>query len=404
MGLKRVSSALTALFMLVAGTAWSAEISGRSSTQLLWYNDVFKEDRVFEAAEYLRINVTKIDPEGKLSLFAYGRGAQSIGPDHDATGRVYYLYLDYRDLAGMADLRLGRQFVSNAAGNAVIDGLMVDLKKIGPVGIMAFGGRDVVFGIDGEMGRSMNTDLGISAYLNGFRKTDAEISWLRKWERSEAARDTIGASFKQYLFGMAKIYGNAKYDLPSEAITEGLAGVKIFPTSDLTFTGEYYSSYPIFDTTSFYSVFAVDKYRESTFRADYTLTDILSLNLGYNRQWYGDGDAVANVYHAGVGVNPVKNLKMNFEVDTRDGYYGNMTGYMFDVDYDFDKKAQVAAGITYDVYQRDALTHDDIARRYWMSAKYRIAKNMALSGRIQNDVNARYSENVSGRMAFDYDF
>jgi hypothetical protein len=50
------------------------------------------------------------------------------------------------------------------------------------------------------------------------------------------------------------------------------------------------------------------------------------------------------------------------------------------------------------------LTHDEIARRYWLGGKYRFAKNMALSGRIQNDVNAQYSENVSGRVAFDYDF
>lgn len=403
MGLNRVSSALTALFMLAAGTAWSAEISGRSSTQLLWYNDEFTESRVFEAAEYLRVNVTKIDPEGKLSIFAYGRGAQSIGPDHKATGRLYYLYLDYRDLAGVADLRLGRQFVSNAAGSAVIDGLMVDLKKIGPVGVMAFGGRDVVFGIDGELGRPINTDLGISAYLSGFRKTDAEISWLRKWDRSETARDVIGASFKQYMFGMVKLYGNAKYDLSSEAVTEGLAGVKVFPTSDLTFTGEYYSSYPTFDTTSIYSVFAVNKYDEGLLRVDYTLNDFLSVNLGYNRQGYGEG-AAANVYHIGTGITPIKHLRLNLEVDTRTGYYGNMNGFIVDVDYEINKSAQVAAGITYDVYQRDALTHEEIARRYWMGGKYKIAKNMALSGRIQNDVNARYSENVSGRMAFDYDF
>lgn len=403
MGLKSVSRALAALCMLTAGTAWSADISGRSSTQLLWYNDIFTEDRVFEAAEYLRVNVTNIDSAGKLSLFAYGRGAQTIGRAYDDTGRVYYLYLDYRGLANLADVRLGRQFVTNAAGNAVIDGLMVDLNKIGPVGLMAFGGRDVVFGLNGEMGKSMNSDLGISAYLNGFGKTDAEISWLRKWQRSEAARDIIGASFKQYLFGMVKLYGNARYDLPSESISEGLAGVKVFPTSNLSFTGEYYSSYPTFDTTSIYSVFAVDRYKEGFFRADYTLNNYLSLNLGYNRQWYGEG-AAADVYHIGAGISPVDHLKLNLEFDTRTGYYGTTNGFIADVDYEINKNAQVAAGITYDVYQRDSLTHEEIARRYWLSGKYRFTKNMALSGRIQNDVNVRYSENVSGRVAFDYDF
>jgi hypothetical protein len=403
MGLKRVSIALSALFILSAGAALGAEISGRSSTQLLWYNNEFKEDRVFEAAEYLRINVTKVDQAGKLSFFAYGRGAQSIGTDHDTTGRLYYLYADYRDLADTADIRFGRQFVSNAAGNAVIDGLKVDLKNIGPIGLSAFGGRDVVFGFDSELGHDWNTDLGISAYLEGFRKTDAEISWLRKWEKSEAARDIIGASFKQYLFNMANLYGNTRYDLPSEAFTESLIGAKIFPTADLVFTGEYYKSYPSFDTTSIYSVFAVNKYQEALVRADYTISEMVSVNLGYNRQWFDEG-ANADVYHVGTGISPLKELKINLEWDNRTGYYGNTHGFIIDMDYEINKSAQVAGGITYDVYQRDAITHEEIARRYWLGGKYKLEKNMALSGRIQNDVNARYSENLSGRLVFDYDF
>ncbi len=403
MGLKRVSTALSALFILSAGAALGAEISGRSSTQLLWYNNEFTEKRVFEAAEYLRVNVTKIDQAGKLSFFAYGRGAQIIGKDDDTTGRLYSAYLDYRDLADKADLRLGRQFASNAAGFALFDGLKVDLKNIGPVGFSAFGGRDVVYGLDGELGNTWNTDLGVSAYLNGFRKTDLEISWLRKWEQSEAARDTLGASFKQYLFNTVRLYGNTKYDLPSESFSESLIGTKIYPTSDLVFTAEYYSSYPVFDTTSIYSVFAVNKYREALARADYTFSEMFSVNLGYNRQWFDEG-ATADVYHIGAGISPIKHLKFNLEFDNRTGYYGNTNGFIADVDYEINKSAQIAGGITYDVYQRDAVTHDEIARRYWLGGKYKLAKNMALSGRVQNDVNARYSENVSGRLVFDYDF
>lgn len=403
MGINRVGKALTALLLLAAGTVWGAEISGKSSTQFLWYNNEFTERRIFEAAEYLRIDVGKIDPAGKLSFSGYGRGAQTIGHDYDDTARLYYFYGNYRDLFGKVDLRLGRQFVSNSAGNAIIDGLQVDLKNVGPVAFTLFGGRDVVFGLDGEIGYGWNSDLGISAYLSGLRKTDLEISWLRKWEKSEAARDIIGGSFKQYLFGLTKIYGNTRYDLVSESFTESQAGIRIFPTSDLTFTAEYYQSYPTFDTTSIYSVFAVDRYREGVFRADYTINEIFAVNLGYNRQGYGEG-AAADVYHVGTTINPMQHLKLNLEFDNRTGYYGSMNGFICDADYEISKSAQVAGGITYDVYQRDPLTREEIARRYWLGGKYRLARNMALSGRIQNDVNARYSENISGRLAFDVNF
>jgi len=391
------------MMLLAAGTAWGAEISGKSSTQFLWYNNEFAERRIFEAAEYLRLDVTRIDPAGKLTFSGYARGAQTIGHDFDDTARLYYLYADYRGLFDKADLRLGRQFVSNSAGHAIIDGLQLDLRSVGPVAFSAFGGRDVVFGLDGEIGGSMNSDLGISAYLSGMKQTDAEISWLRKWNKSEAARDIIGGSFKQYLFGLTKIYANSRYDLVSEAFVESQAGIKVFPTSDLTFTAEYYQSYPIFDTTSIYSVFAVDRYREGVFRADYTVNDMVGVNVGYNRQGYGEG-ANADVYHAGASIAPMKKLRLNMEFDNRTGYYGSRNGFILDVDYEIDKNAQVAGGITYDVYQRDAITREEIARRYWLSGKYRLAKNMALSGRIQNDVNARYSENVSGRLALEINF
>lgn len=403
MGLKRVCRAFSALMILAAGTAWGAEFNGRSSTQLLWYNNEFTEHRIFEAAEYLRLGVSKIDSAGKLSFFGYGRGAQTIGHDFDDTGRLYYLYADYRDLFDKVDLRLGRQFVSNAAGNAIIDGLQVDLKNIGPVAFTAFGGRDVVYGLDGELGYAWNSDLGISAYLSGFRKTDVEVSWLRKWDKSETARDIIGGSFKQYLFGLSKVYGNARYDLLSEAVVEGQAGLKVFPISNLTLTGEFYQSYPTFDATSIYSVFAVNKYREGLVRVDYNLNDVVTVNAGYNRQWYGEG-ANADVYHVGTTIAPIEQVKVNLEYDKRQGYYGDQDGFICDVDVEITKNAQLAGGMTYDVYQRDVMTNDEIARRYWLGGKYRITKNMAVSGRIQDDVNARYSENVSGRVTFDYDF
>jgi hypothetical protein len=389
--------------VLAAGSAWGAELSGRSSTQFLWYNNELTEHRAVEAAEYLRIGVTKIDSAGKLSLFGYGRGAQNFGTGHDLTGRLYFLYADYRDLADKLDLRLGRQFVSNSAGSAIVDGLQVDLKNVGPVAFSLFGGRDVVFGLSEELGYAWNADLGLSAHLTGIKQTDGEISWLRKWDKSNIARDTLGGSFKQYLFNNVKLYGNARLELASTTFSEVLGGIKYFPTADLILTGEYFQSYPTFDSTSIYSVFAVDHYQEGTFRADYTVNDKLSLNLGYNRQGYGEG-AAANVYHLGAVIRPTEHLRLNVEYDNRNGYYGNTNGFICDADYEINKKAQVAGGITYDVYQRDALTGEEIARRYWLGGKYRLAKNMALSGRIQDDVNARYSENVTGRLAFDYDF
>lgn len=404
MGKKGLLRLLICCSLFSSQTVFAADIHGRSSTQFLSFNnELLADQRQIELAEYLRVSITNLDKSGKFSIYGYGRGSQDFTNGEGLNGRLYYLYGEYRDLFDKADIRIGRQFVNLAAGSAIIDGGQVDLKNIGPVAFTVLGGRDVQFGLNGEIGDATNTVLGMGAYLTGFKTTDAEISWFRKWDQGDVARDILGASAKQYLFSNLKAYGNLRYDLTAEAFNEVQGGLKFYPLSNLIFTGEYYTSYATFDTTSFYSAFAVDRYQEAVFRADYAFNDMISINGGYKRAFYGEG-ATANTYSAGISLRPVEPLKLNVEYDNRNGYYGSFNGAMVDATYDVNKSAQVAGGFTYDVYQRDSLTGDEIARRYWLAGRYKIAGNMALSGRVQNDVNARYTRNVSGRVTFDYDF
>ena len=404
MGVKRLLRILLLLSLLPISTVWSAEIHGRSSTQFMWFNnELLNNNRQIELDQYLRFSITDIDKAGKFSIYGYGRASQDFSGGDGLNGRLYYLYGDYRGLYDKLDFKIGRQFVNLAAGSAIIDGVQFDVKNVGPVGFTFLGGRDVLFGLNGEMGHDMNTDVGVAAYLAGFKQTNAELSWFRKFDRGDVARDLLGGMLSQYLLKNLKVYGNARFDFVSETFNEVQGGIKYFPLSNLILTAEYYQSYPIFDTISIYSVFAVNEYQEGVFRVDYIFNDMVSVNAGYNRQGYGEG-AAANVYHAGVGLRPIDPLRVNVEYDNRTGYYGSTNGVIVDASYDINKNSQVAAGITYDVYQRDSLTNDEIARRYYVGGKYKLAKNMAVSGRIQDDVNVRFESNVSGRVAFDYDF
>lgn len=404
MGIKGVSRLLLCMSLLTATTSWAAEIHGRSSTQFLTgASGLTNDQRQSELDEYLRLSITNIDKAGKFSLQGYGRIGQDLSSGQGINGRLYYLYGEYRDLYDKIDFRLGRQFVNLAAGSAIIDGVQLDLKNVGPVAFTVLGGRDVLFGFSGEIADPANTAMGVAAYLTGFRKTDAEISWFRKWDSGDVSRDLLGGQFRQQLFNSMQVYANARYDLVSESFNEVQAGLKYFPTSSLLFTGEYFESYPIFDTTSIYSVFAVDRYQEGVLKVNYRFNDIISVYAGITREEFGEGGG-AFVWQVGTQLRPIDALGISVEYDARNGYYGKTNGIISDVTYDITKTAQVAGGIDFDVYQRDSMSGDEIARRYYLAAKYRLAKNMAVSGRIQDDVNVRYTKNISGRFVFDYDF
>lgn len=401
---KRLPLAL--FFLSAAASGWCADLHGRSSSQLLWFDD-FYNGRQVELAEYLRLSVTKLDKAGKFSIQGYGRGTQDLNNGDGVSGRLYYFYGDFRDLYDKLDVRLGRQFVNYAAGSALIDGVEANLKNVGPVGFSVMGGRDVFFGVKGgELTHEGDYALGLGAYLRGLPKTDLEVSWFRKWDQGDVSRDLVGAMVRQYLFGRVKLYGNTRYDLVSEVFNEVLAGAKYFPTANLVLTGEWFQSYPTFDATSIYSVFAVNRFQEWVFRADYTINDKFAVYGGYSRESYGDGGN-ADVYQLGCKVRPIESLIVDLSYDKRQGYGGKLDGGIMDVIWDATKQLQLAGGFTYDVFTREFFpngTFDETAQKYWLGGKYRLAKNMAASLRVEDDVNRLYNNSVQGRFIFDYDF
>ena len=407
MGVKWLLRMLLLCSLLVATNSMAAEIHGRSSTQFLWFNDIFTQQSQQEIAQYLQIGITNIDKAGKFSIYGYGRGSQDLSNGNGLNGRLYYLYLDYRNLFDKVDIRAGRQFVNIAAGNALIDGAKIDLKNIGPVALTVLGGRNVIFGLDGELSHSGDAVFGVAGNLVGFKHTDLEIGYFAKWNdvSDGPARETLGGSFKQYLFNSLKVYANARYDLYSEVFSEVLAGAKYFPIPNLVLTGEWYQSYPTFDADSFYAVFAVSRYQEGVFRADYRINDMFSVNAGYSRQDYGD-DAAADVYQLGCRIRPIEPVVVNLSYDKRHGFNGSLDGGIIDVAYDVTKTLQLAAGLQFDVYTREdlATTGHEIARKYWGGAKYKLAKNMSASLRIEDNVNRQYSNDWQGRAVFNYDF
>ncbi|BCS55905.1 hypothetical protein [Geobacter sp. SVR] len=388
---------------LAASTAWSADVHGRSSTQFLWFNNFFDGNKQAEFAEYLNMSITNIDKAGKFSIEGYGRVSQDVRNGEGLSGRLYYLYGDYRGLYDKVDIRVGRQWVNYAAGTALIDGGRIDLRNIGPIEFSAMGGRNVVFSLNSESGHEGDYAYGLAAHLAGFKNTNAELSWFRKLDEGDVARDVIGGTFEQYLFKNIKLYANARFDLASEVFNEVLAGVKYYPTADLILTGEWFQSYPTFDTTSIYSVFAVDRYQEGVLRADYSINEYISVSGGYNRQEYSEG-ASADVYEIGTSIKPNKKLTINLSYDKRNGYGGNLNGGTAEIFYYPVNSLELAGGIQYDVIKRDSLTNEDYARKYWFGGKYRINNRMSTTVRVEDNVNINFSSDWQGRVVFNYDF
>lgn len=393
---------LLAAMLLFAVPAGAVEVHGRSSTQYLWYNDPIEGENRKDLAEYLMVSLTGLDGGGKLSLQGYARASYDLKDGGSVEDRLYYLFADYRGFLDKADVRLGRQFVNLSAGSALLDGIQVDLRNVGPVGFVLAGGRDIRFG-EVDVITSHASAVGVAAYLAGYKNTHLDVSYLRSYDYSDIARDIMGASFNQYLLQSLKLYADARYDLITGVFNEVLGGVKYFPILDLMLTAEYFQSYPTFDATSIFSVFAVDKYQEAVLGAEYTISSSMDLSLGYYHEEFGD-DARAAVYQVGFKYRPAVNTTLGVFHDGRRGYGGALDGYKVYAEYAKPRAWKTAVGIDYDSYERDDMTGSETAKKYWIAGRYSIARAMAVSARVEDNVNVNYSKDMRGRVTFDYDF
>lgn len=390
--------------LLPLQTAVSAEpVKMNSSTQFIWGDDLLGESQAI-LAQYLRVSISPDD--SKISFTGYGRlwddfGNGKIRESDQVSGRLYYLYLDIAPARDIS-LRLGRQYLNFSSGSSLMDGASVSLKKIGNIGITAAAGRDVKFSLDSERSRLGNYFIGADIHLVDVRNTQLGVSYVRKYNDWDLSREEFGVNFR-YIYKYVSPYAQVRYDRLSKAVDEATVGVDLFPLSNLMIKGEFYHSFPTFDSTSIFSVFAVDKYREYLIRAEYSLNAPVTLFASYARQAYQDGDNADN-YILGARFFPLKDLTVSASVDYRHGFGGNLWGFEVTGDYRVNNKILVSAGVQYDSYHRPDFEEDnyDFAQRYWLGAQYLLNKNMSLSARFEDNVNENFNHRPLGRVALNW--
>jgi hypothetical protein len=310
--------------------------------------------------------------------------------------------VDYRDaIKEHLDLRAGRTYVNAAAVSGTIDGLHLDVKNLGPVGVTVFGGREVIFDDKRETGTRGDALTGMSVYLDTIKNTHVEVSYGRKYTDTDVARENLGLDFSTTPFARANFYGRLKYDTVSETYNEMLLGAKVMPLKDLTLRGEYYQSYPTFDIASIYSIFAVDKYREKSISAEYQLAADYRVSVKYAREDFGD-DQNANVYEVGLRARPIKDLTINATYEKRNGYAGELSGIRVYGEYKIDKAA-LMAGVDYDDFRRE-LSSEGTAKKYWAGVNYEFSKIISAVVRVEDNINFNYNNSYQGYAAININY
>lgn len=395
---------LAALLVLGTGVpaAEAASLSGRSSTQAFFFADEAETDHAI-LSQYLRFRVDQIDAADTLSLSGYGRVWGDVQEGGGVESRLYYLYLDKREIVRKTDVRVGRQFFFVSAGSAIVDGARIDARPVGPVAVTVVGGRHVLFGLTGEDTTGGDVAAAAQVGLTNIPGGSLNLSYFVTYDESDLAKELVGLEANKRFLSYGDLYTQLRYDLISEVWNEILVGARSGYFPKLTLNAEYFRFIPVFDASSIFVVFAVERFEEIALRARYDLFPRASVAGAYRHESYESGGD-ADVVEGSLILRPRDGLSVLASAIWREGVGGDFLGFELSGDLAVGPRIVLAAGAQYDVYERDLMTGDESASRVWLGGSLKLRENISVLARVEDNFNENFDNDVKARLALNVDF
>jgi len=377
------------LVPLVLGVAYTdaATVTGRSSTVLEWYDDA-QGDTAVPAYQYLQLQAKDLFADG-YNFKVYGRLAEDLNDEVDIESRLYYAYLENKQVFNNLGFRLGRQFISTTAGASMMDGLSLDYAFTKNYKARVFVGSDVKFYDDYDIEDVIDGIELSGKFLNDALAT--EISYVQKWDDGLLAKDLLGFNVDYDVNKNLWLYNELQYDVLSDRFSYVLFGGKYRFNSPLTLRTEYLYSLPVFSSTSIYSVFAVEEYEELMAELTWKISRGLQAFGRYTREIYQEFND-ANVFEAGLEKLRTGKLYGYVVGTVRDDDDGqNLYGVKAYANYKILSDLTAGLGGHVDVLERDiAFFNTDgndqsetTSTRLWVDAKYDVNDKMNLKAKYE---------------------
>ncbi len=389
---------LVPLILGISATVEAASVSGRASTVLEWY-DTAAEETAIPGYQYLQLNVKDLVSKG-YNFKLYGRLADDFADETDVDSRLYYAYLEKRDLFDGFDFRLGRQFISTTAGASMMDGLSLRYECPAGYSVRVFGGGDVKY-YDGYNIKDVIDGIELGGkFFDGDLTTN--VSYLQKWDQGLIAQELVGFDADYDLGGRLWLYNELQWDLISERLSYALVGGKYRFNQPFTLRLEYLYSMPVFSATSIYSVFAVDEYKEILAELTWKISRDVQLYGRLTHEMYEEFDD-ADVIEVGV-----EKLRTGQFYGYLSGVYRNdddgqgMYGVKAYGNYRVLEPLQIGVGCNVDVLERDIAYYDTddsdqnetTSTRVWADVKYEFSDKINTTAKIEyikSDLWDRYN-------------
>ncbi len=396
-----LSIAILSTVVLPPSSVLGATVSGRSSTEIEWY-DTGDGETAVPFYQYLLLNVHDIGGAG-MNFRGYGRVADDLADEADVDSRLYYGYIEKKGLINDLDARLGRQFISTTAGASIMDGLTLEYGGLDGFDITLFGGGDVSY-YEGYNAKDLI--VGAEIRRSFFEDVNLGLSYLQKWDNSELANELFGLDVDYDYKDLLHIYSEAQFNYLADTVSYFLAGSKYHRSDDWSLRAEYLYSLPVFSSTSIYSVFAVDEYQELFVEYEHRLAPGLRAFVNYAREMY-EYDADADVFEA--GLEKIRTGRFSGYVigtwrEDPDGQ--DLTGFKLYGATTITHKLQAGIGVHVDVLERylDEDEDETTSSRIWVDGTVTFNRKINLQAKVERIESDLWDEYYRGRVRLNVRF
>ena len=385
--------AVCLLGICLAGSAQALSISGRSSTEIEWFDNA-DGDTAVPAYEYLLLNVKDIDGAG-LNFRGYGRLANDLANEVDVDHRLYYAYLEKRELLPHLDVKIGRQFIATTAAASLMDGLYLKARDLGPFSLTVFGGGDVSYyaGYNAK-------DLIDGVELSGrFDALQVGLSYVQRWEESELTNELFGFNADYDYRQQLSLFGEGQFNYLANSISYFNGGFDYHRDPSWSLRAEYLYSLPVFSSTSIYSVFAVNEYQEVATELSFRHGQGVRSFVKYTREIYQELDD-ANVLEG--GVEKIRTDRLSYYLagvlrESDDGQ--DLRGVRAHGSWLFNRYLRAGVGADLDVLQRRIEeTDESTSSRVWVDATATFTKKINVEAKVERAQSALWDEYYRGRV------
>lgn len=262
-------------------------INGRFTTSLYGFEGrdaVLAKQTYMRAYENIYLNAASDDISFNMNAMVSNDFSSAIATDPEL--RVSSLLVKVRNIGGLADLSVGRQFIFAGAGYGLIDGTLANARFLdNMVTVTAYGGTNVIhsrdirsqwIGDNGLFGGQVvvapveNGSIGVS-YMNK-RRVRAPYNAVRADSlfnpyiivvNSQPLEEELASVDAEYEFGRsAFIQARTDYDVYHKEISRLQAFTRLHATDEISATVEYIFREPRVAYNSIFSVFNTGSTKE----------------------------------------------------------------------------------------------------------------------------------------------